>query len=103
MLGGSGRKERQRRNSYFSVSAFGGYHSQCNAEREILSIDDDPVNQMVIEDNLSAEGFLVTKAMSGEEGLELLATRTHLPDLILLDISMPTMNGYEVYTYSKVA
>ena len=46
---------------------------------------------------LRSLGFEVVRALSGNEALELLRTRNHLPDLILLDVEMPTESGYEVH------
>ena len=41
-------------------------------------------------------GFKVARALSGNDGLELMNSRGHIPDLILLDVEMPTESGYEV-------
>ena len=57
------------------------------------------VEQMVMEDLLIPLGYVVTCAMDGVEGLEILAAREYLPDLILLDVQMPLMTGYEVVVF----
>eukprot|EP00798_Chlamydomonas_sp_ICE-L_P011405 gene11405-12108_t len=62
----------------------------------ILSVDDDPINQMVIASLLGSAGYDVVEAMNGEEALELLRDEANLPDAILLDVMMPGMSGYEV-------
>ncbi|GLI63472.1 hypothetical protein VaNZ11_006446, partial [Volvox africanus] len=62
----------------------------------VLSVDDDPINQMVVENLLSPEGYKVEQAMSGSEALDFLKKTPTLPDVILLDIMMPDMSGYEV-------
>jgi CheY-like chemotaxis protein len=62
----------------------------------ILSVDDDAVNQTVIEILLEGSGYDVIQAMDGVEALEVLESRDQLPDLILLDVMMPRMSGYEV-------
>ena len=62
----------------------------------ILSVDDDAVNQTVIEILLEGSGFKVIQAMDGVEALEVLESMSTLPDLILLDVMMPRMSGYEV-------
>jgi CheY-like chemotaxis protein len=62
----------------------------------ILSVDDDAVNQTVIEILLEGSGYKVIQAMDGVEALEVLESMSVLPDLILLDVMMPRMSGYEV-------
>jgi sigma-B regulation protein RsbU (phosphoserine phosphatase) len=60
----------------------------------ILIIDDNDVNRQVLVAILRKEGYELLQASSGEHALEL-AVREH-PDLALLDIMMPVMDGYEV-------
>ena len=60
----------------------------------ILVADDDPVILRLIEVNLSLEGFDVVTAGRGEEALS--KARETSPDLILLDVMMPGMTGWEV-------
>lgn len=59
----------------------------------ILLVDDDPTNLRFLQDILK-ENFKVYAAPSGERALSFLEKK--IPDLILLDIEMPKMNGYEV-------
>lgn len=61
----------------------------------ILVIDDEPINQQVIKNHLSSNQFLITQAMNGQEALDILGTGQQF-DLVLLDIMMPRMSGYEV-------
>ncbi|HJZ10195.1 MAG TPA: response regulator [Trebonia sp.] len=60
----------------------------------VLVVDDLPQNVRLLEAVLSPKGFRVATASSGEEALDVLS-KEH-PDLVLLDILMPGMDGYEV-------
>lgn len=60
----------------------------------ILVIDDEPEMVMGLKDNLSYEGYEVLTARDGQEGLD--KAVKELPDLILLDIMMPRMSGWDV-------
>ena len=60
---------------------------------KVLVIDDDVDILSVISIVLEAEGFRVETAVDGKEALE--AVQRGMPDLILLDMKMPTMNGWE--------
>lgn len=62
--------------------------------RKILYIEDNEQNLYLITFILEAKGYEVLQARSGEEGVEM-AGRTH-PDMILLDIQLPGMDGYEI-------
>jgi len=63
-------------------------------KQTILVVDDEEDLLDLIEYNLKQEGFNVLKAGNGVEGIEM--TRKHSPDLVLLDIMMPKMDGLEV-------
>ena len=60
----------------------------------ILVVDDETVNQKVLMNQLSLQNFTVTQAFNGFQALDLLEKKTF--DLILLDIMMPRLSGYEV-------
>ncbi|MDD3078988.1 MAG: hybrid sensor histidine kinase/response regulator [Paludibacter sp.] len=60
----------------------------------VLIIDDNPMNLLVAAKSLENYGVKTLTAESGKEGLEML--KVHTPSLILLDIMMPEMDGYEV-------
>ena len=60
----------------------------------ILIVDDTPDNLRLLSAMLTAQGYEVRKALSGK--MALTACQMLLPDVVLLDINMPQMNGYEV-------
>ena len=60
----------------------------------ILIVDDEPTNFNLIKKLLSDMDYTFLKASNGKEALSVI--KYHTPDLILLDILMPTLNGYEV-------
>lgn len=62
--------------------------------RHILVVDDTPTNVKLLVDLLQAAGYATAAAKSGEEALAMVAQS--VPDLILLDVMMPGLNGYEV-------
>ena len=61
---------------------------------KILIIDDTPHNVKMLVDLLSAKGYATATATSGQAGLE--QVEAERPDLVLLDVMMPGMDGYEV-------
>jgi PleD family two-component response regulator len=65
----------------------------------ILIVDDTPDNLRLLSTILTERGYEVGKARNGQMALK--AAKAALPDLILLDINMPNMNGYEVCEYLK--
>lgn len=64
-------------------------------KKTILIIDDEISLQKPLSEVLAQEGFLVKSALDGEEGAAL--AEQIKPDLILLDIIMPKMDGFEVF------
>jgi PAS domain S-box-containing protein len=62
--------------------------------RSVLVIDDDPVILELMDAVLRPEGFEVLKAKDGRHGLQIARERN--PDLVVLDLLMPEMNGFEV-------
>jgi diguanylate cyclase (GGDEF)-like protein len=60
----------------------------------ILVVDDNPNNLRVLEGMLAGAGFRILPAMNGEAALR--AAKMALPDVVLLDVRMPGMDGYEV-------
>nr|MBC8233100.1 response regulator [bacterium] len=63
-------------------------------ESNILVVDDNPENLKTLVSMLTEKGYRVRPAISGQ--LALKAARQETPDLILLDIRMPYMDGYEI-------
>ncbi|MGB4850274.1 MAG: response regulator, partial [Saprospiraceae bacterium] len=66
-----------------------------DAKRKILVVDDEPVNLKVLKNHLEREGYLVTLANDGQEALNLLEKEKPF-HLVLLDVMMPRITGYEV-------
>ena len=64
-------------------------------EFKILVVDDEPVNRQVIINQLSLNHYQVTQAANGPDALALME-QGFKPDLLLLDVMMPRMTGYEV-------
>ncbi|MCU0545838.1 MAG: ATP-binding protein [Oscillatoriaceae cyanobacterium Prado104] len=62
---------------------------------KILVVDDEPVNLQVISNNLALQNYVITQASNGLEALTMIE-EGFKPDLILLDVMMPRMTGYEV-------
>jgi twitching motility two-component system response regulator PilH len=59
----------------------------------ILVVDDSPTERFFLSDLLVKNGFLVSMAESGEDGLA--QAKQMKPDLIIMDVMMPGMNGYQ--------
>ncbi|MGJ5628991.1 GGDEF domain-containing response regulator [Nostoc sp. CALU 1950] len=64
------------------------------SETNILIVDDTPDNLRLLAKILELQGYIIRKSLNGRMALQ--AAERHPPDLILLDINMPEMNGYEV-------
>ena len=69
------------------------------ATATILIVDDTPANLLLLERTLTGRGYKVEPVPCGKLALQ--SARSEPPDLILLDIAMPEMNGYEVCTQLK--
>lgn len=69
-------------------------HIDPKAQPTILMVDDTPANLELLSEMLTGRGYKVRAAVNGELALQ--AVRSDPPDLILLDINMPGMNGFEV-------
>jgi two-component system, cell cycle response regulator DivK len=61
--------------------------------KQILIVEDQEDNRRILRDLFASAGYKLIEAESGEEALSVLATSR--PDLILMDIQLPVMDGYE--------
>ena len=68
--------------------------SEQQADAKILVVDDEPKNVRILQIQLNARGYAVYTAADGLEALDIV--EKEMPDLILLDINMPKMDGFEV-------
>ncbi len=68
--------------------------------KKILLVDDEEGIQMLYREELEDEGYEVISAYTGEEGLE--KFKNESPDLVILDIQMPGMNGIETLRQMKM-
>lgn len=69
------------------------------SKKTVLVVEDNPINMKLAADLLELHGFTVLKASEGETVLHML--KTQRPDLILLDIHLPGMDGFEVFRKIK--
>ena len=72
-----------------------------NKKSKILVVDDSSTNIVLLDAILQREGFEVITALNAKEGLKYV--KSHNPDLILLDLLMPEVNGFDfMETYNKM-
>jgi DNA-binding response OmpR family regulator len=69
------------------------------AARKVLVIDDEPGIVDIVETNLIGDGFEVVSAKDGKEGLD--RVRSEDPELVVLDVMMPEMDGWEVLRHME--
>ena len=69
-------------------------HDVRRPPAHVLIVDDEPYNRHLMEVMLTSEGFFLQTATSGEEAVEMVGKEA--PDLVLLDILMPGIDGYQV-------
>jgi len=70
--------------------------AQPEVKATILYVEDNPDNRMLVRRILTAENYKLLEAMNAVQAINLLETTT--PDLILMDINMPDMDGYTLTT-----
>lgn len=68
-------------------------------KKRIMLVDDEEAIQLLYREEFEEEGYVVESARNGEEALA--KFRVHPPDLVILDINMPGMNGIEVLRQMK--
>jgi len=61
--------------------------------KRVLVVEDEEDNRRIVRDLLTSVGYEIIEAVTGEEGVK--AAETQLPDLILMDIQLPGIDGYE--------
>ncbi len=76
-----------------SMKSPGNISDASLKEMKILIVDDCPENIAILERTLDQEGFVMAVSISGEEALDI--TPKFMPDLILLDVTMPGLDGFE--------
>ncbi len=76
------------RNVWYAIKRLSG-------QFRILIIDDDPTNLQVLENQLTLHNYIVTQAMDGKQALEMIYGGQPF-DLVIVDVMMPLMSGYEV-------
>jgi len=69
------------------------YPSAMRAKPKVLYIEDDPVNMALVRKLLKREGVQLLEASNGWAGIAM--AQMHMPDLVLMDMNMPDMDGYE--------
>src|SRR5262249_28342202 len=76
------------------IFALSRYLFDMHDPPRILIVDDNEVNRDILDARLSTHGYELLQAADGEEALAV--ARAQLPDLILLDVMMPKLDGFEV-------
>lgn len=76
------------------VAKYPVFHQRSLRKNQILVVDDVPDNCFLIQSILEEEGYQITVANSGQQAIALIEKSP--PDLLLLDVMMPGMDGYEV-------
>jgi DNA-binding response OmpR family regulator len=89
-----GRPRRARAGAAPAQGVRGAAASQRGVRRRVLVVDDEPSIRLLCRVNLGASGMDVLEASDGAEGLAL--AREERPDLVLLDVMMPGLDGWEV-------
>lgn len=67
---------------------------QSNESKTVLLVEDDPMTRSIFRMILGRTGLQVIEAVDGVDALE--KVESHQPDIVMLDVTMPRMNGFEV-------
>ncbi|MFC1852062.1 two-component regulator propeller domain-containing protein [candidate division CSSED10-310 bacterium] len=78
-----------------AVIKFSPQQDLKSGQYQILIVDDEPVNQKVLSNHLAFENYAISQVLTGQEALQIIESGQKF-DMILLDIMMPKMSGYEV-------
>jgi CheY-like chemotaxis protein len=70
-------------------------NSKLTDEKLVLLVDDDPLGRESLSELLDAKGYSVLEAENGQTALEVLKKTPYFPCLIVLDLTMPVMDGRE--------
>lgn len=70
-------------------------------KRSVLTVDDEPLISRLVQVNLERAGYAVSSAPNGIEALEALRSSPERPDMILCDVTMPYMDGFELLRHLK--
>jgi two-component system, response regulator, stage 0 sporulation protein F len=71
------------------------HHQNLWIMKRILLVDDDVRIQRLLAEELEEDGYRISTARNGKDALSLLTTDSERPDLVILDLRMPKMNGLE--------
>jgi CheY-like chemotaxis protein len=63
------------------------------SEKNILVVDDSEINRLIIVESLKSKGFSTCEASDGQQAIDTIVTKK--PDLVLLDLIMPVMDGFD--------
>jgi len=72
---------------------------ELNKERKALIVDDSKLNRQIIIEYLIAKDFKILEAEDGKQALDIIETQK--PDVVLLDLIMPVMDGFETLAHLK--
>ncbi|MBN1252211.1 MAG: response regulator [Bacteroidales bacterium] len=76
-------------------------HSLLSNNKNILIVEDDPINYMLLKEILTLNNYNVTIAQNGKEAVKIIKSDKNKFFLILMDIKMPIMNGFEACSIIK--